>query len=925
MARGIRRSTDREEDAAIVTDAHAAAAGDRAPQLDSALAAVFRQSTIGMAIAMPEGRLVDVNPTLCRMLGNAREELLALGIEAILPPVDPACDGMRQTGRAAEGAGAVEREVRYQRRDGSVLWGLVTISPLDDVDRALGELIQVQDISPRKHAESLLRDSDVRFRRMFEGAGIGISLTDPNGPILDANPALCRLLGYSRDEMIAMTFLDITHPDDIAVSLEMARKLAIGECDADTLEKRYLRKDGRVVWSHLTSNVLRDADGHPRYIIAQIQDITARREAEAALMESEARFRALVHNDPDVIAVVDAAMHVVYMSPSSMSAFGLAPDAMLGPAEPRFQFIHPADRSAAIALFDQIQGRHGAAASIEARLWHEERGWRWFQATVSNQLADPSIAGYVFNLRDITARREAEAARDVSQTRLRSIFEGAGVGMAFTVPGRGIVVANPAMARFLGYTPEELVGVEIEAITHPDDLLRQVAHRQRLHAGDTDAYRMEKRYRRKDGTIVWGLLDVTALRDERGAIEGVIGQVQDITARKEAEAALIESEARFRALVQYNPDVIVVVDRAMRATYVSPSAMVAFGAPPDHLLGPIDPTMAFVHADDRSQVLALFESVRDQEGQTASVEARFRHRALGWRWLQVTIANQLQTAGIDGYLCNLRDITERKQAELATLAAMRAQEQAIAELERLNHAKSRFLSTISHEFRTPLTAIIGYSELLAADESDPKLLAEDAAVIHREASRLNRMVDDVLLVDRLERGHLSLNAERIDLNAIVRQVVATLRPIGEGHRVTLALEPRLRRIEGDSDRLAQAVTNLVSNAVKYTPAEGAITIVTANEGEHIVLSVRDEGIGIATEDVVRIFERFERVETGIASRIGGTGLGLPIAREIAQLHRGELSVTSELGQGSTFRLALPVQRPRRRRLSVGSRESEVGR
>jgi PAS domain S-box-containing protein len=913
MSRAGRQSTDREEDAAIVTNAHAAAAGaaDHPLELDRALAAVFRQSTIGMAIATPNRHLVDVNTALSQMLGQAREELLALGMEEILPPYDRACGGTRHHSRTAEGAGTVEREVSYRRRDGSTLWGLVTVSSLQDEERILGELIQVEDITARKLAESMLRDSDTLFRRMFEGAGISMSLTDPDGPILDANPAMSRLLGYTHDELIAMTFLDITHPDDIAVSLEMARKLACGECDADTLEKRYVRKDGRVVWGHLTSNVLRDADGHPRYIIAQIQDITARREAEAALMESEARFRALVHNDPDVIAVVDATMHVVYMSPSSAMAFGLAPDAMLGPAEPRLQFIHPEDRDATMALFDQIQGLHGAAASIEARLWHEERGWRWFQITVSNQLADASIAGYVFNLRDITARREAEAARDISQTRLRSIFEGAGVGMAFTVPGRGIVVANPAMARFLGYTPEELVGVEIETITHPDDLAVQLGHRKRLHAGETDAYRMEKRYLRNDGTIAWGLLDVTALRDGRGAVEGVIGQVQDITARKEAEAALIESEARFRALVQYNPDVIVVVDRSMRATYVSPSAEVAFGAPPDHLLGPIDPTLAFVHVDDRAKVLALFEDTGGREGQTARIEARFRHRSLGWRWLQVTIANQLQTAGIDGYLCNLRDITERKEAELATKEAMQAQEQAIAELERLNRAKSRFLSTISHEFRTPLTAIIGYSELLAADEGDPKLLAEDAAVIHREASRLNRMVDDVLLVDRMEMGHLSLNAERIDLNAIVRQVVAALRPIGEGHRVALELEPRLRRVEGDPDRLAQAVTNLVSNAVKYTPAGGAIAVVTANDGEHVVLSVRDNGIGIAAEDVGRIFDRFERVETGIAGRIDGTGLGLPIAREIAQLHHGELSVTSELGQGSTFRLTLP-QRQRQR-------------
>src|SRR4029079_13001357 len=116
----------------------------------------------------------------------------------------------------------VEREVSYRRRDGSTLWGFVTVSSLRDEERILGELIQVENITARKLAESMLRDSDTLFRRMFEGAGISMSLTDPDGPILYANPAMSRLLGYTHDELIAMTFLDITHPDDIAVSLEMA-------------------------------------------------------------------------------------------------------------------------------------------------------------------------------------------------------------------------------------------------------------------------------------------------------------------------------------------------------------------------------------------------------------------------------------------------------------------------------------------------------------------------------------------------------------------------------------------------------------------------------------------------------------------------------------------------------------------------------
>jgi PAS domain S-box-containing protein len=524
-------------------------------------------------------------------------------------------------------------------------------------------------------------------------------------------------------------------------------------------------------------------------------------------------------------------------------------------------------------------------------------------------------------LQDITAQKAAEAALRESEARFRSIFEGAGIGMALSMPEGRIVVANPALERLLGYAPGELVGVRIEDITYPEDLALQADRLQRMRQSELDAYQFEKRFVRKDGGIVWGLLNATAVKDERGVIQAVIGQVQDITARKEAEAALRESEARFRALVQNDPDVIAVVDEAMRLVYLSPSAEPVSGIPAEQMLGSIEPSLRFVHPEDQERALALFDAVTGQPRAETSAEARIKHAKLGWRWFQITIMNLLEDPSICGYLFNLRDITDRKHAELASEAALQAQQTAIAELERLNQSKTQFLSTISHEFRTPLTAIIGYSELLVSNVSDPAI-AEDAAIIHREASRLNRLVDDILLVDRVDTGRMPLKMSSVDVNALVRDVVATFRPLTDSHRFLLDLDVSLRPIDGDRDRLAQAITNLVSNAVKYFPAGGMVAIATRNDGGDVVISVRDEGIGIAEEDLSRIFDRFERVETGIAGRIAGTGLGLSIAQEIASLHGGRLWAESELGLGSTFYLAIPAARSRE---SARRRDGETAR
>jgi two-component system sensor histidine kinase BaeS len=158
------------------------------------------------------------------------------------------------------------------------------------------------------------------------------------------------------------------------------------------------------------------------------------------------------------------------------------------------------------------------------------------------------------------------------------------------------------------------------------------------------------------------------------------------------------------------------------------------------------------------------------------------------------------------------------------------------------------------------------------------------------------MVDDVLLVERLDTGHMPLYPQPVKLNTIAEDVVATFRPIAGAHHFVLDLQRRLRAIDGDPDRLAQALTNLVSNAVKYSPAGGTITIATRNEGDDVVLSVRDQGLGIAPDDLSRIFDRFERVETGTAGRIPGTGLGLYIVREIVNLHHGRLHVGKTAGR-----------------------------
>lgn len=252
---------------------------------------------------------------------------------------------------------------------------------------------------------------------------------------------------------------------------------------------------------------------------------------------------------------------------------------------------------------------------------------------------------------------------------------------------------------------------------------------------------------------------------------------------------------------------------------------------------------------------------------------------------------------------------QRRTAALETRRALLAQERANKELLRLDQAKTEFVSIVSHEIRTPLTGILGFSEMLRDEPLEAAEVREYAADIHGEAQRLGRLVNDMLDLDRMRSGRMRLDIRTIDLNAIVREAVVRAGKATDSHVLTAVLDPDLPPIEGDHDRIVQVVANLLGNAVKYSREGGTIVVVTRAGTAEVVIDVRDQGIGIPEEALPTIFERFTRVESDEMRGISGTGLGLPIVKEIVELHGGRVSAVSAPGRGSTFSVVLPVAHP----------------
>ena len=353
-------------------------------------------------------------------------------------------------------------------------------------------------------------------------------------------------------------------------------------------------------------------------------------------------------------------------------------------------------------------------------------------------------------------------------------------------------------------------------------------------------------------------------------------------------AELERARSRLAAVMQAAVEGIVELDHSGRVRFINRAAATTLGYEPDELLGrELHAIAHHSHADGTPYPREECPSHRTLQGGGSFRSAN----EVFWRKDGTSIDVELTTAPLvadgrtTGAVVTFSDISERRALE---------------------QMKEQFVATVSHELRTPLTSIRGYIELVVGGEAG-ELSAEQAEflqVAYRNAVRLETLINDLLLVSRLAAGALEFRREPVDLCELVAQVIEHLRPVADGKGVRIEGEFSPAVVQGDPARLQQAVTNLTGNAVKFTPAGKAVRVSIASEGGKATVEVADEGVGIPSDELPRLSERFFRAST--AGTTEGTGLGLLITREIVEAHGGEMQIESEVGAGSRFRISLPA-------------------
>jgi PAS domain S-box-containing protein len=755
-----------------------------------------------------------------------------------------------------------------------------------------------------------------RMRQTIELSPDAYFLADLNARFIDVNQAACRLLGYERDELVGMTIFEVI-PSEDAERLRKVRNQLMQPGQVEKSEWVHRRKDGTLVPVEVSANILPDGRWQ-----AFVRDITDRKRVE----DVRQIFVALLDYSSDFIGIADPAGKPIYLNAAGRRMIGLEPD-------------FPVEQIQIIDCYPPEV--HGFVTDVILKTMVERGEWRGetlFQNMRTNEripvsdthfmIRDASgerVLGLGTVTRDITegrriahereqllareqeARRELEAANDrlqESEERFRLTVDEAPIGMALVALDGHFVRVNQVLCEITGYSADELTKLAVRDITHVDDLEADIELAGRLARGEIPRYQCEKRYLRKDRTHVDVMLSASVLRGSDGAARYYIAQLEDITARKRAEAALRLSEAKFSRIVSIAADAIISVDEGQRITLFNEGAEEIFGYARSEAIGMrlsqlLPDRLRAAHGEH----FAGFASEEEQARKMGGRHEIFGLRKNGAEFPAEASISKVDVDGAMFFSVVLRDVTERKNVEEA--------------LRRALAARDDVLGVVAHDLRNPLNTIMMTAQLLERPESPERRDQTSRHIIARSAKRMNALIKDLLDVSVIEAGQLKVEHARVAAADLAREVVeAQTEPASAaGIELRLDIASAVREVWGDRDRLHQVFDNLIGNALKFTSEGGRVTISAAARGQEIVFSVADTGAGMAPEVVSHIFDRFWQAAT-YARRLGA-GLGLPITRGIVEAHGGRIWVESAVGRGCTFFFTIPVASGHSEQLAAG--------
>jgi PAS domain S-box-containing protein len=880
----------------------------------------------------PGGRVVSWNEGARRINGYEAEEVVGHHFSRFYTPEDIERRHPENELEIARADGSYEEEGWRLRKDGARFWAHVLITAVrDDAGRLVGFAKVTRDLTERRRMAELRERERERFRAIYENNPSIYLTTDEAGTLTEVNRFGAEYLGFAREELLGRPVLELVHEDDRPRFLEHFRAVVAEPGEVRQIEFRKLRRDGEILHAHETARAVHAGDG--RLVVLNVcEDISARVEAEQErerLLAREKEIRRemteLLESITDAFYALDTEWRFTYVNREAERLLQRPRGELLG--RRIWDEFPEAMASAFNAMFNR--------AVAERRTVEFEECYPpldgWFEVR-----AYPSSAGLAVYFRDVSRRRAAEAALRESEEQFRQLAENIREVFWISDPGyTRLFYLSPAYEEVWG-RPRDAILDDPRAVfdaIHPGDRERVAAAIPGMERGDFD---VEYRIVRPDGALRWLHARAFPVRDEEGIVRRVVGTVEDVTARKEAEetsrfiaeagrllASSIDYDETLRNVANLAVSSLAdwcVVDlceeREIRRVAVATADPAKEEATQDYVrLYPPDPEAryggpAVIRSGDSQLVPAIPDALLETVARSPEQLATLRE--LGFRSaIAVPLKVQDRTLGAITFISSRPDRQygpdDLRLAEiLADRAALSVDK---AQLYRQAQAATRIrdevLSVVSHDLRNPLSTILMSSSFLCDTlPEEQRDTRKQLQIIRRSADQMTRLIQDLLDVAQIEAGRLPVEREPQDPRLLVMEACQSLRPLAEDREIELdcSLPDDLPSVEADRSRVLQVFGNLIGNAIKFSPEGGRIAVSARESEGAVAFTVADGGPGIDPADLPRLFERFYQAQK---ARKGGAGLGLAIVKGIVEAHGGTVEVRSRLGQGTTFCFTLP--------------------
>jgi PAS domain S-box-containing protein len=798
---------------------------------------------------------------------------------------------------------------RIKHKNGNIKWLEARVTPELSEDKKLVRIDGVcYDVTERQLARKTIWDantalklSEDKFKKLFDTSREGLIIGKPDGTLLEVNDAICNMLGYTRNELLKLNRMDITLRDDTETNAAVETRKNTGTYSG---RMKLIHKDGRIVQTEISSSLFSNQIGETFSYVC-IRDITDKLKAEEELRNSEKRFRSLIDNTTDIIALTDQTGKIQYISPSFEKVTGYTVNERMGKSP--FENIHPDDLEHVTQLFKEVISTSGQTVKAEWRQKFKDGGWRWMEGVAINMMSDPVVNAIVHTFREITQRKEAEQKLEAANRELNKLFNS--ISEVLYSASRNpykLIQMSDSCEKLYGYTPADFFNDEYlwKKLIFPEDryIIDELNEKLEKREKATGRYRIYH----KNGSVRWIEASLTPTFDANGKLTRIDGVNRDITEEKEKEERLLLSEKRFRALIEKGNDGIALLDKDWTLTYLSPAVKTVTGYEIDEIIG--HSLMELMHPDEIESNVALLNTIFKEPG--ASVQDRFRllHKDGTWRWIEASATNQLADPAVNAVVGNYREITDRKKAE-EQLAALSMElekkvEERTAQLQEANKSLQLFSYAVAHDLRSPLRIVSGYARVLANDygaklDPDAQNLLN---VIVGHSKLMGQLITDLLSLSQVSRAEMT--TEPVDMNKLVNEVLSNIKEAETDLTANISIED-LGSCICDASMIKQVWFNIISNAIKYSRKNPAPVIQIGSKLENGTRTfyVSDNGVGFDMQNAGKLFEVFQRLHN--KTDFEGNGIGLAISQRIIHKHGGKIWAEAKTDAGATFYFTIP--------------------